>query len=686
MKKIKIPKIFRKQYSEKKLNKKILKKIHIPRDREMVSGLFVKNSQGKMEIKPELPDDVLKKLKPLAKSVKKNKGLFSTWKILVLAVFISAVLIFNFFFLDKLVKKAVETGLESVFQADVLMEKPHLSLLKGEMTYESLTIADEDKPNRNLIETGRGDFQISIAELTRKRVRIDNMSLEGVLWNTKRPTVLAIQADGDSSEVSGDSSAVSGSSEASLVSVDDFDFQGLLDQQKANLKSLQFLDESTRQMEELSSRWSTQIEINKSDINSLSGKVNEIKSVDVKGIDSVVDAQAFIVLIQEASQEVKQVKDNLNTLNNDFISDKKNLVNTRGDLTSLIEDDLSYLNGFTDFSTGNIQSVASSLAEDYLRSRWNTYYEYGLKALNIYKRFGSTDSDKSEKKKGLNRDSGRTVHFFTPDNPDFLMTRAFISGGDAEKGKLSMEIQSVSSDPDKVAEPLTFQVGLKKESTSLQFDGFVDGRTDSSSLLGMNIFSPANPVELNKGIPSLSINHISSIADLTGQSVILKNDDVMTTLFDINLNNLKVQHDDSDSLLSGAVASLFAEDKTIRFTGEVVMGLEGLEALSIDSDFDRLISESVGSYLENLDEKIMSELKKNLIEYITPELENNEVLISSLDSLGIESSDQISSVNVLAQTLDTKKNETEEQVESIVQSESGKIIDSVKKKIKVPGF
>ncbi|MDA3812417.1 MAG: hypothetical protein PF518_19035, partial [Spirochaetaceae bacterium] len=140
MKKTKIPKIFTKQYSPKALNKKILKRIHIPKDRKMISDLFVENDKGKMVLKEDLPQDISAKLKGLSKSIKKNKGLVTKWKAVFVLILISLILIFNFFFKDQLIKKAAESGLEYVFQGDVDLVKPHLSLFKGSITYESLTI------------------------------------------------------------------------------------------------------------------------------------------------------------------------------------------------------------------------------------------------------------------------------------------------------------------------------------------------------------------------------------------------------------------------------------------------------------------------------------------------------------------------------------------------------------------
>jgi hypothetical protein len=202
----------------------------------------------------------------------------------------------------------------------------------------------------------------------------------------------------------------------------------------------------------------------------------------------------------------------------------------------------------------------------------------------------------------------------------------------------------------------------------------------------MNIVSPLNPLELEKGIPSLSVNHISTVADFRGQSSVQKNKKVMTTIFDVDLNDFQIDQTESKDLLSEAVASLFSDEKTIAFSGEVVMGLEGIEELSIKSDFDRLLTNSVGEYLENLDNDLTGELKENLVQFIAPELENNEVLVSSLDALGIESAGQILSLNEMEDTLDRKRKEVEDRTESVIESEAGKVLDSVKKTIKVPKF
>ena len=80
----KIPSIFRKKYTSKKLQKKILKKLFIPADKTYIESLFVEiEKKGKKQIPIfAIPSEIVqkfdkkerKRLKIIAKQIKKQKG------------------------------------------------------------------------------------------------------------------------------------------------------------------------------------------------------------------------------------------------------------------------------------------------------------------------------------------------------------------------------------------------------------------------------------------------------------------------------------------------------------------------------------------------------------------------------------------------------------------------------------
>ena len=77
----------------------------------------------------------------------------------------------------------------------------------------------------------------------------------------------------------------------------------------------------------------------------------------------------------------------------------------------MMEDDIDYLKGLVDFSSGDIRSLASNAAEKYIRARWNDYYEKGMKALDVYEKLKGKQqemADSAEENKKDEPPTGRT--------------------------------------------------------------------------------------------------------------------------------------------------------------------------------------------------------------------------------------------------------------------------------------
>lgn len=696
MKKIKIPGIFRKQYKEKTFEKKILKRIHIPEDRKIVSSVFTKNDKGKLVLKSDVSDDIKKKLKSLAKSIKKNRGFVTAWKAAIVAVFAAAVLIFNFVFKDKLIKQFLESGLESVFESQVDVENPRLSIFKGSFIFESLTIADSDKPMYNLIETGRAELNIKMSQLAFKRVHLEEVSLYGVRWNTLRSTDGSLPADQNGEPV-GEEADDSGSLAIPSLNPEDFDYRSILESHKNDLQTLKLIESSNEQINNMTSRWTGILDEKEKEIKSLSTKVDSLKSMNISNVQSAESAQDLIQQVQSFYPEVEALQDSVKNLNSDFYAEKKQIQDLSSSVGNSIESDLAYLGDTLDFSMGDVKSLASDLAEDYIRERWNSYYEYGLKALDIYRRFQNPEKKEKKDKKAIARSPGRNILFPSPDSPSFLITHAGISGGDEQSGSLIMNVTSISSEPDKIENPVQLDISFSKEEKVFKLDGYIDMRSDSVSVFEMNIDAPDNHFRLDRGIPALSISSISSSAEISGKSSALRGDSSLFTELNVNLKNIAVDQSDSSGFLSDTIGNLFRTNNSLQLTGEIEVSSDGVESVAVKTDFDRIIHNSVGEYLSDLEGTITRELKADLLSYINPQLENNEILASSLDALGVDSLEQISSVNRIEALLDEKISELEGQADAViagikaeaeaqVKEEAGKVLEDSIGKIKLPGF
>ncbi len=685
MKKNKIPGIFRKKYTPKKLNKKIIKRIHIPKDREMVKKLFNKNSNGKMEIIREIPKDVLLRLKPLSKSIKKNKGMVSRWKGFLVLFIIVLILVFNLFFKDKLVTKGVEAGLESVFQAKAEVKGLHLSLIKGTFSYQSLSIADAGNAERNLLETGPSELRVSIAELLSKRIRIEEMSLTEFRWDTQREVdgaLLGTSLD----EQESDDGKTGETLDFLSVGKDDIDFKALLEEQKDNLISLSLINQGNEEIDAAANKWKdTYAEKNK-EIEILSEDVASLKSISIKDTGSIAEGQLILNQITDLYSRVTETKAELVSLQDDFETDRKHLIEMNKQLETAVDEDVSHLSSMMDFSSGGGRSLASAAAEKYIRNRWNDYYEYALTILKVYERIQDRKQEESEEKKGLHRDTGRVFIFPGSDNPDFLIEHILISGGDDNSGTLFAEIQSVSSEPDKLPGPLLFTADWKSNLSGISLNGFVDMRSEAESQFEMEILSPANFISLDDGVPSLKIKKLSSITDLSGFSVLSGEQDGVSTTLAISMKDIEIEQVDKDGFISNIMREILDDMDQVDFEVEILTVREGVEDIKVSSNIDDILVGRMGEYLNEIADNKKEELKTELLNYIAPSLEENKALQSSMATLGVESLDQISSVDGMQNVLDAKQDEIQSDMKSGVRDEASKLLEQATDKIKLPGF
>ena len=189
----KLPKMLRKKYSQKKFERKVLKRIYIPRDKEFIASYFMPVEGAK---KPcvMIPDDriftkqELVRLKILSKEIRKQKGRVKLIPLVavvsVIVVMVSAVLIFK----DPLIKKGLQSAMQSMFGAKVDIAYLHLGILDSNFTIKGLEVANRNDTMKNLFEIGNLTVDFDLIELLKKRFVSNEMSVTDVRVNTDRKT------------------------------------------------------------------------------------------------------------------------------------------------------------------------------------------------------------------------------------------------------------------------------------------------------------------------------------------------------------------------------------------------------------------------------------------------------------------------------------------------------------------
>lgn len=669
MKKRTVPRPLSKSYTDKKLEKKVLRRLSIPRDREWVESLFSDDGSGKLKITAELPDEQIKRLKKLAKAVRRNRGIFTLWKIVPVTVILAGLLLFNIFFRNTLVEKGVEAALQNVFQAQVQIDGVNLSLLKGDFSFDSLTIADKDNPGKNLLETGHGRVGIDIMRILYRKLHIEEISLTDVKWNTDRADSGALPVKTESSEPEG-----SGTKTFSV------DYKSLIESRSGDLASFTLLEGMNARITSFRNEWSENLDGETRRVNDLEKKFEELKNINVSRLDSPADVEKIIKELTELKDDTAELRKDAEDLGRQFRSDKNSLVEEAGSVASLIDSDVSSLAGSLNFGEGNFRTIASNLAEMYIRSRWNRYYDAGLKGWKFYNNIHRGDKP-DKKKKGLVRASGRTVPFPSRHYPAFLADKLLLTGSDDSLGKFQLQLTNLSSDPDRTEGPLELYVNLSGGKGNFSGEGVLDLRTGSEHLFQMSLKGSELSFSWPDGIPVLEISRISSPASLEGQ-IQTDNDNNVQIRTDIRLNNIEIQQQNNEGFLHDAVKDLFGKNNTAGIRADITVDSGGIESVSVDTDFDRILDNSIGAYMEQLKSQATGELKKALEDYLKPTLIKRDNLLEGLDKLDLQSASQLTALGNIDSGINNKKKELEKKAASFT---SG-ILDKAKDSIKLPGF
>lgn len=193
-KKSNLPSLFKKKYSEKKLNRKILKKLYIPDDKKYIKGLFVQepSDNPKKPGKFAIPNDRLfdkkemKRIKTLAKQIKTQKGRIKLLPLIASLSFI--VVIVGLFIATKNVflTKVVRNLFETQFEARCDIGKLDLKLLDSSFTVKKFEIADKNEPMKNLFSFDSLIIDFDLTQLLKAKFVAEELSINEMAVGSDR--------------------------------------------------------------------------------------------------------------------------------------------------------------------------------------------------------------------------------------------------------------------------------------------------------------------------------------------------------------------------------------------------------------------------------------------------------------------------------------------------------------------
>ena len=461
----KLPKIFRKAYSEKKLRRAILKPITIPRDKAFLQEMFVKGGDAKKHLKFAVADDRLfskreiKRLRSLAKDIESHKGRFMLLPFVAVIVFIAFLVSAFTAIKNPLLKKVLTSVAQDAVGAKVDIGSVDLKLLGASLTIKDVEVGNKDSVMKNIVQFDTLDLNFNLTQALRGKFDAENLELSGIKFNTDRTTSCELPEDKkkkkeESQESFADSEFAKNLKAGSQAALADLqnqavdllggsDVESIVSNLRSQITSIDKAKSAQTQVEGLVSKWTGKPDEVKGKVEDYKASVKKIQSIDVKKISDPAVLQEYITTINSIVNDTKALGESAKALKDEVLADANGVKDTTEAITNAVKADKDMLKArltaIVD-TVKNAKLLLNDALETVAYSMLGDYYPYVKKGIyyaeqikqnsitqTVLAETGKNKADASKKKEGSNRLAG-TTFWFGDNNPTFLIERAFVSG------------------------------------------------------------------------------------------------------------------------------------------------------------------------------------------------------------------------------------------------------------------
>ncbi len=698
----KLPKIFRKPLSKAQLHKKVLKKIYIESEREFLNSKLELDQAGNYFIDPDkLEKADFKRLRSLAKSIKKNRGLIVGWKAAILVLILAVILGFNLLLKDRLIEQAAEKYLQQVFKAKVDLQGPQVRLLAGTVSFDRLIIADARQPMRNLSEIGASTVSIDTGRLLSRKLIINEISCREIQFHTARETSGALEAAELDTAVSGpDDSGAEAEKEPGAVAqmgalgleIGTESAQNLIDSYKASLESPTLIETTTNRYRESRQSWEARAESVDDKVEAVRNRSEQVLETDVSSIDSIGKAKDYLEQLQSLKKSVQSARDEAESTYDEFQSDTRYISRSREAIETAIEKDVEFLEeAVGSFSTDSLKIIAET-AKPILREKFGTIFDYGERIASTHSQLKSTSTQKKSKFEDGNR-RGTMVRFPMRKYPKFLLKHFEVSAGQESSSNFSeFIVRNITGDQEVLGEPTTVIFSTAPETRRLSSNLTIDSRESSDHLLQGTTTLELFPLEMAEGLDKISINSLNAQTD-TDIEVFMQPDLSGRGKALVKLYEMDISFQQADSELDRAIQTVLGGIETTELSLDFEFSDGNISSISVESELDTLLSARVADYARQRAEEAAAQMEDALYEYIDEELSTNEALSEDLRSVGQDLRNDIQAAESLEQLVEKEQQKVEAEIRKIqdevtdqVKDQAGDALEDLGNELDLPGF
>jgi len=522
----KLPKLFKKKYSEKKLNNKIYKKIYIAPDLEFVKKIFVKevSKKGKeywtADKKLTFPKAEIKRYKKLAKQIKKNRGGFKLVPFIAVAVFLGGIIGGTILFKNTIAKIAIQKSLQSVFEAKTDVEKVNVGILDATITVEGLQQANAASPMKNVFQIDKLEMDFNLTDLLKGKLHSENMEVSGVAIDTPRKTSGSLSKKTAKEEKKSEAAAKKESKKQTESKnqnnkqeqkktskksagdelknmFKDYNPENLLANVQNELKSPALAEKLSADVQQKIDKWGAVPGEYEKSVNSLKSEVESLVKTDwgrIYEIDKIKQtSESIVTAINQTNELIKKIDKTTADIKTDsaLVQSYTNQIQAavKSD-TALVDVKIKEMK--TMFSARGLQSVMTKAVSDLIDSVLGDYAPYGQKVLSMVQKSKASNEKASDKVKKQKKNSkthgrskGRDVYYKADTVPKLYLEKLVASGYEYNTNNLLFKgtAKDISNNQDMVNKPMVINADFKVAGAENSANVIVDGRQASASPL-----------------------------------------------------------------------------------------------------------------------------------------------------------------------------------------------------------
>ena len=548
------------------------------------------------------------------------------WKGLIAFILIWAIfMVFWFVLIEVIVRGAMENTATILVGAEVNIDDVDLKFSPLGATIQRIQVTDPDDPRRNAIEIKSLAFSLETIQLFLRKVIIDEMSVIGMAFGTKR------EKPGFIKKVHKKEKLPPGEKAPLLPALPSFsqdDIVKILESE--DLKTLRLIKSIRKETQERKAFWEKRLgEIpDKEQLTTYQERIEQLKNIDKRDPQSILAATARIKSLQnDITSDIRVLEDARTRFNNDFtaISTQiKQLGDAPGeDVSTLVE---KY--GPTSRGLGNVSAVLFGETIGVWVERSLFWYQ----KINPILQRGEKEEKGKKVTKPL-RAAGFDVHFKEHSPlPDFLIRRT-AAAINLEQGSVKGNLFNITTDQDILGSPVTFDFSGDKLRglASLRLDGSLNRIDPGQSidkldlslkgygLQGVDLGAGTLPVTLEKGTASIDLS-----TDIVNERI---SAELKSTISSVKLT---VPETADTSGIYSSVSSAISRVDTFTIQAFLKGTLQEY-TLKLNSDLEKVVSSALQRAVAGLTRQFEQDLNTALQAKIkTPQssLEND------VDSLG----------------------------------------------------